>query len=397
MSTIKVDNLDTRTGTGNITLNRPLVGDGSGLTSLTAANLTGTIHADRYTDTVYTHPTTAGNKHIPTAGATDQVLTYSSSGTAQWAAPAAGGVDGITSSADATAITIDSSERVGIGTTAPVKPLHVMETSAGAETVPLVLTNHSSTAGTAVSLGFGAVGSTDHYSKIQSQRNGSGDWDFSLWNANASGVLTERLTISKNGYVGIGTTAPAKQFVVDHATNVDGIDLLNSDTGQSGRNDFRFMSSAVGSGTTNNRNWAILQNCLAWGDLAISNTATRGADPSTDINSRLYFSYDGRIFSDSTTWAWAHFHGQLATIQKSSNVSSLTDVGTGTWRLNYTTNARDNNHGTVANGQDGTGNSATQYAVGAGPYNAGAIAVTARTIGGTLTDVSYLCAVSYSA
>jgi hypothetical protein len=54
---------------------------------LPAANLTGTIHTDRYTDTVYTHPTTAGNKHIPTAGATDQVLTYSSSGTASWADP----------------------------------------------------------------------------------------------------------------------------------------------------------------------------------------------------------------------------------------------------------------------------------------------------------------------
>ncbi len=59
---------------------------------LPAANLTGTIHADRYTDTVYTHPTTAGNKHIPTAGATDQVLTYSSSGTASWADPAASGI-----------------------------------------------------------------------------------------------------------------------------------------------------------------------------------------------------------------------------------------------------------------------------------------------------------------
>ncbi len=83
-----------------------LAGDGSNLTGvaptkatiealgieLPAANLTGTIHADRYTDTVYAHPTTAGNKHIPTAGATDQVLTYSSSGTAAWADPAAGGV-----------------------------------------------------------------------------------------------------------------------------------------------------------------------------------------------------------------------------------------------------------------------------------------------------------------
>ena len=35
--------------------------------------------------TVYTHPTTAGNKHVPTAGATDQYLKYTSSGTAVWA------------------------------------------------------------------------------------------------------------------------------------------------------------------------------------------------------------------------------------------------------------------------------------------------------------------------
>jgi hypothetical protein len=81
------DSGDTITITSGVTL----AGDGSGLTSLPAANLTGTIHADRYTDTVYTHPTTAGNKHIPTAGATDQVLTYSSSGTASWADPAGGG------------------------------------------------------------------------------------------------------------------------------------------------------------------------------------------------------------------------------------------------------------------------------------------------------------------
>ena len=34
----------------------------------------------------YTHPTTAGNKHIPTAGAAGQFLKYSASGTAVWAA-----------------------------------------------------------------------------------------------------------------------------------------------------------------------------------------------------------------------------------------------------------------------------------------------------------------------
>ncbi len=133
MSTLKVDTITTISGTGNINLSRPIAGDGSNLTGISptkatiealgidlpAANLTGTVAdarfpatlpassgvnltalnasnissgtlpAGRYTDTVYTHPTGAGNKHIPTAGATDQVLTYSSSGTAAWADPAA--------------------------------------------------------------------------------------------------------------------------------------------------------------------------------------------------------------------------------------------------------------------------------------------------------------------
>ncbi len=36
-------------------------------------------------DTVYTHPTTAGNKHIPSGGSANQYLKYSESGTAVWA------------------------------------------------------------------------------------------------------------------------------------------------------------------------------------------------------------------------------------------------------------------------------------------------------------------------
>ena len=40
----------------------------------------------------YSHPTGDGNNHIPSGGAADQLLTYSSAGTAQWADPAGGGV-----------------------------------------------------------------------------------------------------------------------------------------------------------------------------------------------------------------------------------------------------------------------------------------------------------------
>jgi|11_taG_2_1085331.scaffolds.fasta_scaffold00288_3 hypothetical protein len=49
-------------------------------------NANGTISATD-TDTVYTHPVTAGNKHIPSGGAAGQFLKYSSSGTAVWATP----------------------------------------------------------------------------------------------------------------------------------------------------------------------------------------------------------------------------------------------------------------------------------------------------------------------
>ena len=37
------------------------------------------------TDTVYVHPTTSGNKHIPSGGSSGQILKYSADGTAQWA------------------------------------------------------------------------------------------------------------------------------------------------------------------------------------------------------------------------------------------------------------------------------------------------------------------------
>src|SRR5690606_34410770 len=37
-----------------------------------------------FTDTVYTHPTTAGNKHIPAGGSVGQILRWSANGTAVW-------------------------------------------------------------------------------------------------------------------------------------------------------------------------------------------------------------------------------------------------------------------------------------------------------------------------
>lgn len=53
-------------------------------TAVTKADITGLdIPAQ---DTVYTHPTTSGNKHIPAGGASGQILRWSADGTATWGA-----------------------------------------------------------------------------------------------------------------------------------------------------------------------------------------------------------------------------------------------------------------------------------------------------------------------
>lgn len=49
-------------------------------------NLNGTAipTSPKFTDTIYTHPTTSGNKHIPSGGSSGQILRWSADGTAIW-------------------------------------------------------------------------------------------------------------------------------------------------------------------------------------------------------------------------------------------------------------------------------------------------------------------------
>jgi hypothetical protein len=61
---------------GGVKIGTNLAIDGAGVLSAT----------DTDTDTVYTHPTTNGNKHIPVDGSTGQFLKWDSAGTAVWAA-----------------------------------------------------------------------------------------------------------------------------------------------------------------------------------------------------------------------------------------------------------------------------------------------------------------------
>ena len=54
--------------------------------TITVTKGNGTTNTFTDSDTVYTHPTTAGNKHIPAGGSSGQILRWSAAGTAAWGA-----------------------------------------------------------------------------------------------------------------------------------------------------------------------------------------------------------------------------------------------------------------------------------------------------------------------
>jgi len=130
---------------------------------------------------------------------------------------------GIDDNADATAITIDSSERVGIGTTSPASLLHVTSSTGDNK---IQLTNSSSSDG---SVNSGASIQLNGTSLIVNNNEASGDIFF------RTDGFTERLRISSAGLVGIGTSAPNAKLDVRGSAifNEDGADVdfrVESDT-----------------------------------------------------------------------------------------------------------------------------------------------------------------------
>ena len=61
-----------------------LASNPNGYTKTEASTTNGKIKINGTDTTVYTHPTTAGNKHIPSGGSSGQFLGYDSAGTAKW-------------------------------------------------------------------------------------------------------------------------------------------------------------------------------------------------------------------------------------------------------------------------------------------------------------------------
>jgi hypothetical protein len=106
-----------------------------------------------------------------------------------------------------TRASIDTSGRVGIGTTSPDRKLHINESTAATSNFI-----HMTTAAT------GASGSNGLLVGIGSAGNAE------LWNYEAQPIIfatssSERMRIDSSGNVGIGTTSPSRQLVIYNTSN----------------------------------------------------------------------------------------------------------------------------------------------------------------------------------
>tara|TARA_S200000501_G_scaffold368591_1_gene406667 strand:- start:1379 stop:2389 length:1011 start_codon:yes stop_codon:yes gene_type:complete len=119
---------------------------------------------------------------------------------------------GVSDSSDATAITIDSSEKVGIGETSPLGTLHVKTADSGASADTgadeLVLENSGDT-------GMTIMSGTSNSGSIRFGDSADNDNGIIIYNHGSSPYMrffvdaSERMRISSAGKVGIGLTDPA--------------------------------------------------------------------------------------------------------------------------------------------------------------------------------------------
>ncbi len=246
---------------------------------------------------------------------------------------------GIDDNADAIAITIDSSERVGIGTTTPVHPLQVNADNDG-----IMINNSGQTNGEFAALYFTSHNVAAPYPKmaIASKRTGDygvGDMYFAVdSNADEADVNIDtdvKMVIKNDGKVGIGTASPLTPLHI--AGNANNAFLINPLYGTFGNNIF-YNGSA----------WDSFNHSSTGGVFQISDDGSfafrraTAADPPV-LSYSLYIGTTGKVGIGTTSPAKnLDVSGEIRATtgilfgSDTAAANTLDDYEEGTWTPTYT-------------------------------------------------------------
>lgn len=151
---------------------------------------------------------TLGTVYHPATG--DAIL-FSKGGLNTFGTSNASGYLQVQTGAAVTAITIDASQNVGIGTTSPstyTTGTAMSVSASAAETIPLVLVNPNNATNTEVTLGF-APSTTVSLAKVSAIRTAAGGNTNLIFSTYTGSSVTEKVRIDDAGNVGIGMAGAA--------------------------------------------------------------------------------------------------------------------------------------------------------------------------------------------
>ena len=190
---------------------------------------------------------------------------------------------GIDDNATSTAITIDASENVGIGTAAPAFPLDVSTNSSTTNDAVVVSRLSANTTGTAAN-NFGAAlnfSAEDASGSLRDLATINGIYTNATSRSSAItfktrenlGALTERMRIDSSGNVGIGTAAPSFPLSVQSNSSAEGLLILGRSSDDIGEIAFRENDNSTALGELQYRqDHAILRHRV--GDLRFATGGT---------------------------------------------------------------------------------------------------------------------------